>query len=93
QMDIKIAGITEEIMKVALERAYAGRMHILSEMNKALPEARGQLGANAPRIVQINVPTDKIREIIGSGGKTIREITEKTQTKVDINDDGTVRIA
>ena len=93
QMDIKIAGITEEIMKVALERAYSGRMHILAEMNKALPEARGQLGANAPRIVQISVPTEKIREIIGSGGKTIREITEKTQTKVDINDDGTVRIA
>lgn len=93
QMDIKVAGITEEIMRVALERAHAGRMHILAEMNKALPQARGSLGANAPRIVQITVPTDKIREIIGSGGKTIREITEKTQTKIDINDDGTVRIA
>ncbi|MBY0447119.1 MAG: polyribonucleotide nucleotidyltransferase [Hyphomonadaceae bacterium] len=93
QMDIKVAGITEEIMRVALERAHAGRMHILSEMNRALPQARGSIGANAPRIVQITVPTDKIREIIGSGGKTIREITEKTQTKVDINDDGTVRIA
>ena len=93
QMDIKVAGITEEIMRVALERAHAGRMHILSEMNRALPQARGSIGANAPRIVQITVPTDKIREVIGSGGKTIREITEKTQTKVDISDDGTVRIA
>jgi polyribonucleotide nucleotidyltransferase len=93
QMDIKVAGITEEIMRVALDRAHAGRMHILSEMNKALNKPREALGANAPRIVQITVPTDKIREVIGSGGKTIREITEKTQTKVDINDDGTVRIA
>jgi polyribonucleotide nucleotidyltransferase len=93
QMDIKVAGITEEIMRVALTRAHAGRMHILGEMAKALGKPREALGANAPRIVQIQVPTDKIREVIGSGGKTIREITEKTQTKVDINDDGTVRIA
>jgi polyribonucleotide nucleotidyltransferase len=93
QMDIKVAGITEEIMRVALDRAHGARMHILGEMNKALDAPRGQLGATAPKVVQISIPTDKIREVIGSGGKTIREITEKTQTKVDINDDGTVRVA
>ena len=93
QMDIKVAGITEEIMRVALDRAYGARMHILGEMNKALSAPRGELGASAPKVVQISIPTDKIREVIGSGGKTIREITEKTQTKVDINDDGTVRVA
>jgi polyribonucleotide nucleotidyltransferase len=93
QMDIKIAGITEEIMRVALEQAHAGRMHILAEMGKALSAPRGELGANAPRIVQINIPTDKIREVIGSGGKTIREIVEKTGAKIDIQDDGTVRVA
>jgi polyribonucleotide nucleotidyltransferase len=93
QMDIKVAGITEEIMRVALERAHGARMHILGEMNSALATPRGQLGATAPKVVQISIPTDKIREVIGSGGKTIREITEKTQTKVDINDDGTVRVA
>jgi polyribonucleotide nucleotidyltransferase len=93
QMDIKVAGITEEIMRVALDRAHGARMHILGEMNKALDTPRGQLGATAPKVVQISIPTDKIREVIGSGGKTIREITEKTGTKVDINDDGTVRVA
>ncbi len=93
QMDIKVAGITEEIMRVALDRAHGARMHILGEMNKALSAPRGELGASAPKVVQISIPTDKIREVIGSGGKTIREITEKTQTKVDINDDGTVRVA
>jgi len=93
QMDIKVAGITEEIMRVALDRAYGARMHILGEMNKALSAPRGELGASAPKVVQISIPTDKIREVIGSGAKTIREITEKTQTKVDINDDGTVRVA
>jgi polyribonucleotide nucleotidyltransferase len=93
QMDIKVAGITEEIMKVALARAYDARIHILGEMAKGLSQPRGQMSATAPKIVQITIPTDKIREVIGSGGKTIREITEKTQCKIDINDDGTVRIA
>ncbi|MGE3143588.1 MAG: polyribonucleotide nucleotidyltransferase [Hyphomonadaceae bacterium] len=93
QMDIKVAGITEEIMKVALERAYDGRMHILSEMNKALSTSREGVGANAPRIVQIKIPVDKIRDVIGTGGKVIREIVEKTGAKVNVEDDGTIKIA
>jgi polyribonucleotide nucleotidyltransferase len=93
QMDIKIAGITEEIMKVALEQAHGGRAHILGEMAKALTGARSELGATAPRIETIKINPDKIREVIGSGGKVIREITEKTGTKIDINDDGTIRVA
>ncbi len=93
QMDIKITGITEEIMKVALAQAKEGRLHILGEMAKALPEARTELGEYAPRIEVINIPTDKIREVIGSGGKVIREIVEKTGAKVDISDDGTVKVA
>jgi polyribonucleotide nucleotidyltransferase len=93
QMDIKIQGITEDIMRKALAQAKAGRMHILGEMAKALPEARAQLGEYAPRIEVIQIPTDKIREVIGSGGKVIREIVEKTGAKVDISDDGTVKVA
>jgi polyribonucleotide nucleotidyltransferase len=93
QMDIKIAGITEEIMKVALAQAKDGRIHILGEMAKALTAARGELGAYAPRIESFKIPTDKIREVIGSGGKVIREIVEKTGAKVDISDDGTVKVA
>ncbi|WP_075219276.1 polyribonucleotide nucleotidyltransferase [Acuticoccus yangtzensis] len=93
QMDIKIDGITEEIMKVALGQAKDGRVHILGEMGKALGEARAELGEYAPRIEVINIPVDKIREVIGSGGKVIREIVEKTGAKVDISDDGTVKIA
>jgi polyribonucleotide nucleotidyltransferase len=93
QMDIKVAGITEEIMKVALERAHAGRMHILAEMAKAINAPRSAMNAHAPKVVQIQIPVDKIREVIGSGGKVIREITEKTGTKIDIQDDGTVRVA
>ncbi|MGL5139346.1 MAG: polyribonucleotide nucleotidyltransferase [Beijerinckiaceae bacterium] len=93
QMDIKIAGITEEIMKVALDQAKGGRDHILGEMAKALTSARASLGEHAPRIESIKINPDKIREVIGSGGKVIREITEKTGTKIDINDDGTIRIA
>ncbi len=93
QMDIKINGITEEIMKVALTQAKAGRAHILGEMAKALTSARGDVNQNAPRITTIQVPKDKIREIIGTGGKVIREICEKTGAKVDIEDDGTVRVA
>ena len=93
QMDIKITGITEEIMRVALDQARAGRMHILGEMAKAISQARPELGEHAPRIEVIRIPTDKIREVIGSGGKVIREIVEKTGAKVDISDDGTVKIA
>jgi polyribonucleotide nucleotidyltransferase len=93
QMDIKIQGITEEIMKVALAQAKDGRMHILGEMGKALGEARPELGEHAPRIEVIQIPTDKIREVIGTGGKVIREIVEKTGAKIDISDDGTVKVA
>ena len=93
QMDIKIAGITEEIMKVALAQAKGGRMHILGEMNKAIHGARAELGEHAPRIEQIKIPTDKIRDVIGTGGKVIREIVEKTGAKINIEDDGTVKIA
>ncbi|MGJ4857672.1 polyribonucleotide nucleotidyltransferase [Labrys sp. KB_33_2] len=93
QMDIKIAGITEEIMKVALEQAKGGRLHILGEMSKALSGARAELGEHAPRIEVITIPVDKIREVIGSGGKVIREIVEKTGAKVDIQDDGTIKVA
>ncbi|HEY8383951.1 MAG TPA: polyribonucleotide nucleotidyltransferase [Microvirga sp.] len=93
QMDIKIAGITEEIMRVALDQAKAGRAHILEEMNKALTAPRAELGEHAPRIETMQIPTDKIREVIGSGGKVIREIVEKTGAKIDINDDGLIKIA
>ncbi len=93
QMDIKVAGITTEIMQVALDRAHAGRMHILGEMNKAMDAPRGEVGKNAPRIEQIKIPTDKIRDVIGTGGKVIREIVEKTGAKVNVEDDGTVKVA
>jgi polyribonucleotide nucleotidyltransferase len=93
QMDIKIAGITEEIMRVALDQARDGRAHILSEMNKALTAPRAELGEHAPRIETMQIPTDKIREVIGSGGKVIREIVEKTGAKIDISDDGLIKIA
>ena len=93
QMDIKIAGITEEIMRVALAQAKEGRMHILGEMAKAIAQHRAQLGEHAPRIEVFNIPVDKIREVIGSGGKVIREIVEKTGAKIDISDDGTVKVA
>ncbi len=93
QMDIKIAGITEEIMKVALGQAKEGRIHILGEMSKALTSARAELGEYAPRIETFKIATDKIREVIGTGGKVIREIVEKTGAKVNIEDDGTVKVA
>ena len=93
QMDIKIAGITEEIMRVALAQAKDGRLHILGEMSKALTGARSELGEFAPRIETMKIPTDKIREVIGTGGKVIREIVEKTGAKINIDDDGTVKIA
>jgi len=93
QMDIKIAGITEEIMKVALGQAKGGREHILGEMAKALDTSRSSVGEFAPRIETITIPTDKIREVIGTGGKVIREIVEKTGAKIDIQDDGTVKVS
>ncbi|MBW3097640.1 polyribonucleotide nucleotidyltransferase [Pseudohoeflea coraliihabitans] len=93
QMDIKIDGITEEIMNIALGQARDGRLHILDEMGKALSESRGQLGEFAPRIEVMTIPTDKIRDVIGTGGKVIREIVEKTGAKVNIEDDGTIKIA
>ncbi|NDV49391.1 polyribonucleotide nucleotidyltransferase [Salipiger sp. PrR003] len=92
QMDIKVAGITPEIMKQALAQAKDGRMHILGEMAKALTEA-GDFSVHAPRIETMQIPTDKIREVIGSGGKVIREIVEVSGAKVDINDDGVIKIA
>ncbi|SIS66957.1 polyribonucleotide nucleotidyltransferase [Phaeovulum vinaykumarii] len=93
QMDIKVAGITPEIMSQALAQARDGRMHILGEMSKALSEGRTEFSAHAPRIETMQIPTDKIREVIGSGGKVIREIVEVSGAKVDINDDGIIKIA
>jgi polyribonucleotide nucleotidyltransferase len=93
QMDIKIAGITQDIMETALAQAKGGRLHILEEMSKALGEARTELGEFAPRIETIQIPTDKIRDVIGSGGKVIREIVETTGAKVDVNDDGIIKVS
>jgi polyribonucleotide nucleotidyltransferase len=93
QMDIKIPGITEAIMKQALGQAKAGRLHILGEMAKAIDGARPDVGEYAPKIETITIPTDKIREVIGTGGKVIREIVATTGAKVDINDEGTVKVA
>ena len=93
QMDIKITSITEEIMKVALAQARDGRLHILDEMAKGLGAARQDISENAPRITMIKIPKDKIREVIGPGGKMIREICEVTGTKIDLDDDGTVKVA
>ncbi len=92
QMDIKVQGITPAIMEKALEQARAGRLHILGEMNKAKAET-GDFSVHAPRIETMTIPTDKIREVIGSGGKVIREIVEVSGAKVDINDDGVIKIA
>ena len=93
QMDIKITSITEEIMKIALAQAHDGRKHILGEMAKALTSGREEVSGNAPRITTINIPKDKIREVIGSGGKVIREICETTGAKIDIEDDGTIKVS
>jgi polyribonucleotide nucleotidyltransferase len=93
QMDIKIAGITEEIMRVALSQATEGRNHILGEMAKALGEVRGELSAHAPRIETMQIDKSKIREVIGTGGKVIREIVAETGAKVDIDDEGLIKIS
>jgi polyribonucleotide nucleotidyltransferase len=93
QMDIKITSITEEIMGQALAQAKDGRMHILGEMAKAIDTSRAAVSQNAPRITVISIPKDKIREVIGSGGKVIREIVEVTGAKIDIEDDGTIKVA
>jgi polyribonucleotide nucleotidyltransferase len=93
QMDIKVTGITEEIMRTALFQARDGRLGILAKMAEALTESRPGLGEYAPRIEVMTIPTDKIREVIGTGGKVIREIVEKTGAKIDINDDGVIKIA
>ena len=93
QMDIKITSITREIMDVALGQARDGRLHILNEMGRALTGAREGVSANAPRITTLTIPKDKIRDVIGSGGKVIREICEVTGAKIDIEDDGTIKVA
>jgi len=93
QMDIKITGITEEIMRIALEQAHAGRIHILGEMSKALTGARDELGEHAPRIETIKIPVDKIRDVIGSGGSVIRDIVAESGAKINVEDDGTIQIA
>lgn len=93
QMDIKITSITEDIMKIALAQAKDGRLHILGEMAKAITESRGELNKHAPQIVTLQIPTDKIRDVIGTGGKVIREIVEVSGCKVDIDDDGTIKVA
>jgi len=93
QMDIKIAGINAQIMAEALEQARKGRLYILSLMEKALPEARPEISAHAPRIIQIKINPDKIRDVIGPGGKMIRSLVEETGAKIDVSDDGTISIA
>jgi polyribonucleotide nucleotidyltransferase len=93
QMDIKIDGITREIMAKALQQARDGRLHILGEMNKALTGPRAEMSEHAPRIISIKIDPEKIRDVIGKGGATIRAITEETGTTIDIDDDGTVKIA
>lgn len=93
QMDIKVTSVTFDIMKSALEQAHEGRKHILSKMTAIISEHRAEVSANAPKIVHITIPKDKIREVIGSGGKVIREIIETTGVKIDIDDDGNVNVA
>ena len=93
QMDIKITSITFEIMKIALAQALEGRMHILGKMAEVLPAPRGEISPNAPRIISMKIDKEKIRDVIGTGGKVIREIVEKTGAKIDIDDDGNINIA
>ena len=92
-MDIKITSITREIMKVALEQARAGRLHILGEMNKVLAKPRENMSEWAPTIITLKIDPEKIRDVIGKGGAVIRQITEETGTSIDIENDGTVKIA
>jgi polyribonucleotide nucleotidyltransferase len=92
QMDIKIEGITAEIMKTALEQAKAGRLHILGEMNKVIGAHRSEMSEHAPRIIELKIHPEKIRDVIGKGGSVIRAITEETGATIDINDDGVVKI-
>jgi len=93
QMDIKIAGITKDIMKTALEQAKGGRLHILGEMAKALEGAREELSDNAPQMEIVKIPVDKIRDVIGTGGKVIRDIVDTTGAKLNVADDGTIQIS
>ena len=93
QMDIKIDGITKDIMEVALQQAKEGRLHILNEMGRVISEPRGEMSEYAPRITTVKIDPEKIRDVIGKGGSTIRAITEATGAIIDINDDGTVKIA
>jgi len=93
QMDIKVAGITAKIMREALDQANRGRMHILGEMQKSLAGPRGNISTYAPRIITIKIPVDKIRDVIGPGGKMIRSIIERTGVKIDVEDDGSVNVA
>jgi polyribonucleotide nucleotidyltransferase len=92
QMDMKINGITKEIMEIALEQAKAGRLHILGEMDRALAKPRSEMSEHAPRIIELRIDPEKIRDVIGKGGTTIRAITEETGATVDISDDGIVKI-
>jgi polyribonucleotide nucleotidyltransferase len=93
QMDLKIDSVTFDIMKTALAQANGGRLHILNEMNKAMTGARHEVSENAPKMISMKIPVDKIRDVIGTGGKVIREIVEKTGAKINVEDDGTVKIA
>ena len=93
QMDIKVTGINSEIMAKALDQARAGRLHILGKMAKTLGATRGSMSDFAPRIITIKIPVDKIRDVIGPGGKMIRSIIERTGVKIDVEDDGTVNVA
>ena len=93
QMDLKIDSVTFDIMKTALAQANGGRLHILEEMNKAMDGARTEVSENAPKMISMKIPVDKIRDVIGTGGKVIREIVEKTGAKINVEDDGTVKIA
>jgi polyribonucleotide nucleotidyltransferase len=93
QMDIKVTGISADVMRAALTQARAGRLHILDKMAEAMPQSRSNISKHAPRIVTIKIPVDKIRDVIGPGGKMIRSIIEKTGVKIDVEDDGRVNIA
>ncbi|HAV93715.1 MAG TPA: polyribonucleotide nucleotidyltransferase, partial [Proteobacteria bacterium] len=93
QMDIKINGITDEVLKTALEQARVGRLHILEKMNEKIAEPKSEVSSNAPRVVQFSIPVNKIREVIGRGGATIREIIDNFSVTIDISDDGVVKIS